>query len=138
MLTYQIFTKSALTTVVSTLQNSTPLLSSSLSSNLAVAVFVCSFAWMFVLSSVISSLIFGKQKRIFIQFLIGPVLTVTASVIFEGFKTLGFDLSNPNTLLSNPYARIFNNSYFSFFFVSLPFIFMIVVDLRAMTKQYKK
>jgi hypothetical protein len=120
------------------LQNLAPLLSSSLNSNIAVAAFVCSFAWMFVLSSVISGLIFGKQKRIFIQFLIGLLLTVTASAIFEGFKRLGFDLSNPATLLSNPYAQIFNNALFSFFFLSLPFIFMIVVDLRVMAKQYKK
>jgi hypothetical protein len=41
-------------------------------------------------------------------------------------------------LLSNPYAQIFNNALFSFFFLSLPFIFMIVVDLRVMAKQYKK
>lgn len=138
MLTYQIFTKTALTTMAFTLQGSTPFLSSSLNSNIAVAAFVCSFAWMFVLSSVISGLIFGKQKRIFIQFLIGLALTVTASAIFDGFKTIGLDLSNPNTLLSNPYARVFSNAIFSFLFLCLPFIFMIIVDLRSIMNQHKK
>jgi hypothetical protein len=90
---------------------------------------------MFVLSSVVSGLIFGQQKRIFVQFLIGLILTVTASAIFEGFKVLGFDLSNPHTLLSNPFAKVLGNGIFAFFYLSLPFIFMIAVDLRAMTKQ---
>ena len=129
MLSYQIFTQSALKTVAV----SVPFLSSTLSSNVSVAVFICSFAWMFVLSSVISGLIFGKQKRIFIQFLIGLILTMTASALFEAIKIAGFDLSNPNTLLANPYAHIFSNGLFAFFYLSLPFIFMIFVDLRAIT-----
>jgi hypothetical protein len=137
MLSYQIFTKTALTTVALSLHSSLPLVASSLTSNVSVGVFVCSFAWMFVLSSVISGLIFGKQRRIFIQFLIGLALTVTASAIFDGLKAAGCDLSNPNTLLSNSYAKVFSNGYFAFFYLSLPFIFMIIVDLRAMAKQRK-
>lgn len=136
MLSYQIFTKTALTTVALSIGGYSS--ASALSSNINVAAFVCSFAWMFVLSSVISGLIFGQQKRIFIQFLIGLILTVTASAIFDGFKIMGFDLSNPNTLLSNPFAKVLGNGIFAFLFLSLPFIFMIVVDLRAMTKQRKK
>jgi hypothetical protein len=101
-------------------------------------VFICSFAWMFVLSSVISGLIFGQQKRIFIQFLIGLMLTVAASALFNAIKMSGFDMSNPNTLLANPYAQVFNNSLFSFFYLSLPFIFMIIVDLRAITRKHRK
>ena len=135
MLTYQIFTRTALTAVASSLTHPTPTLATWLSSNIALAVFICSFAWMFVLSSVIANLIFGQQKRIFIQFLIGLALTITASGIFDGLKAIGVDLSNPKTLLSNSYAKVFNNAAFSFFFLSLPFLFMIAVDLRTMIKQ---
>jgi len=134
MLSYQIFTQTALKTVA----GSAPFLYSALNSNVSVAAFVCSFAWMFVLSSVISGLIFGRQKRIFMQFLIGLILTVTASALFEAIKMAGYDLSNPNTLLASPYAQVFTNGYFSFFYLSLPFFFMIVVDLRAMTRKLKK
>jgi hypothetical protein len=134
MLSYQIFTQTAMTTFA----GSVPFLSSILNSNVSVASFICSFAWMFVLSSVISGLIFGKQRKIFIQFLIGLVLTVTASGLFAAIKIIGFDLSNPNTLLANPYAHIFSNGLFAFFYLSLPFIFMIVVDLRDMTKSRRK
>jgi hypothetical protein len=134
MLSYQIFTQTALKTVA----DSVPFLSSTLNSNISSAAFVFSFAWMFVLSSVISGLIFGQQKRIFIQFLIGLILTVTASALFEAIKIVGFDLANPNILLANPYAQVFRNGLFSFVYLSLPFIFMIVVDLRAITRKHLK
>jgi hypothetical protein len=109
MLSYQIFTKTALTTIAISLHGPSPAFALWLSGNINLAIFVCSFAWMFVLSSVISNLIFGQQKRIFIQFLIGLILTVTASGIFEGLKAVGVDLSNPHTLLSNSYAKIFSS-----------------------------
>jgi hypothetical protein len=112
-------------------------LASSLRSNLGLAVFICSFAWMFVLSSVISTLVFGKQRRIFIQFLIGLVLTLTASGLFDAAKLLGWDLSNPKTLLANRYAQVFNSGVFSALFLSVPFAFMIAMDLRAMAKARK-
>ena len=136
MLTYQIFTKTALTTVASSLR-SVPSLASLLNSNIGVGIFVCAFAWMFVLSSTISNMMFGKQKRIFIQFLVGIVLTLTASGILAALKAIGLDLSNPNTVLANSYAQIFSNSLFSLFYLSLPFICMIVIDLRAIQKTRK-
>ncbi len=137
MLTYQIFTKTALTTVASSLNDAIPYLASTLSSNLGIAVFICSFAWMFVLSTVISNLIFGKQRRIFIQFLIGLVLTLTASGLFDAAKWFGWDLSNPKILLANRYAQVFNSSLFSALFLSLPFVFMIAMDLRSMIQARK-
>ena len=101
------------------------------------AVFVCSFAWMFVLSSVISNLLFGKQRRVFIQFLISLALTVTSTVLFDALKSSGFDLTNPNNVLSNSYTQFFGNAFFAFFYLSLPYIFMLVIDLRAMSKEVK-
>ena len=137
MLSYQVFTKTALTTVALSLNGAVPYLASSLNSNIGIAVFICSFAWMFVLSTVISNLIFGKQRRIFIQFLIGLVLTLTASGLFDAAKWFGWDLSNPKTLLANRYAQVFNSAVFSALFLSLPFVFMIGLDLRAMMKSRK-
>jgi hypothetical protein len=137
MLTYQIFTKTALTTMASSLNGAVPYLASTLNQNISLAVFICSFAWMFVLSTVISNLIFGQQRRIFIQFLIGLALTLTASALFDAAKWFGYDLSNPKTLLANRYAQVFNSALFSAFFLSLPFVFMIAMDLRAAIKARK-
>ena len=137
MLTYQVFTKTALTSVASSLNGVVPYLASTLSSNIGLAVFICSFAWMFVLSTVISNLIFGNQRRVFVQFLIGLMLTLTASALFDAAKWFGWDLSNPKTLLANRYAQVFNSAVFSALFLSLPFVFMIGMDLRAMMKARK-
>lgn len=117
MLTCPIFTKTALTTVASALHASTPFFASSLSSNITVAFFVCSFAWMFVLSSVISGLIFGKQKRIFIQFLIGLVLTLTASQYLMGSKRLGLTCQIQTLCFPTrmPKFLAMRSSHFSFF-----------------------
>ena len=136
MLSYQIFTGAALTTIASSLRGAVAFLGSPLGSNIALAVFVCSFAWMFVLSSVISELIFGKQKRIFVQFLIGLALTAAAGGLFDVFKWAGWDLSNPNTLLSNRYAQVFGNAWFSALYLSVPFLFMIAIDVRAMMREH--
>jgi hypothetical protein len=64
-------------------------------------------------------------------------LTLTASGILAALKAIGLDLSNPNTVLANSYAQIFSNSLFSLFYLSLPFICMIVIDLRAIQKTRK-
>jgi len=80
---------------------------------------------------------FGKQKRVFIQFLIGLILTLTASGILTALKGVGVDLSNPQTILSNQYAQILNNTLFSLFYISLPFVAMIIIDIRAILKTKK-
>jgi hypothetical protein len=137
MFSYQVFTQTALTTVLSSIGGPSPVLASWLHSRIDLAAFVCSFAWMFVLSSIISNLIFGKEKRIFIQFLVSLALTVTATVLFDALKGYGLDLSNPKTLLFNSYTQLFSNAFFAVFYLSLPFIFMIAIDLRAMRKRKK-
>ena len=82
-------------------------------------------------------MMFGKQRRIFLQFLVALFLTLTASGILAALKDVGLDLSNPNTVLSNSYAKVFNNALFSGLYPSLPFICMIVIDLRAIMKSKK-
>jgi hypothetical protein len=131
MVSYQIFTKNALTTVAASLTGSVPLLASWINSNANVPIFVCSFAGMFVLSSLISIIIFGRERRLTIQFLISLVLTLTGSVLLELFHLAGFDLSNPS-FLSQPSEILFGNVFFAFFYLALPFIFMVAVDLGLM------
>jgi hypothetical protein len=134
MLTYQIFTNAAFASVAYSMKASVPLLASGLSSNINIAVFICGFAWMFVLSSVISRLMFGPQRRLSLQFLVSLFLALTIQGILGTLKGVGLDLSNPRTILSNSYARIFNNSLFSLFYLSLPFVVMVAMDLRAIGK----
>ncbi len=134
MFSYQIFTQTALTTVVSSLGSSVPLFAGWLSSKIDLAIFVCSFAWMFILSSIVSALIFAGEKRVFIQFLVSLALAVVSSVLFDVLRGVGLDLSNPNNVLSGVYTQVFGNVLFSIFYLSLPYIFMLIIDLHAVKK----
>ncbi len=134
MLTYQVFTETALTTMVHSISTSAPTISSWLSERADVVVFVCTFAWTFVLSSVVSALIFRGEKRISIQFFVSLALTGTATLIFDFLKGYGVDLTNPNNILSSFFAPVFGNVFFAVFYLCLPYIFMVAVDLRLNKK----
>ncbi len=131
MVSYQIFTQSALTTVTTSLGGSIPILASWISSEANVTIFICSFAWMFVLSSLISIIMFGKERRLTIQFLVSLALTLTGSALLGLLHVAGLDLSNPS-FLSQPFTLLFGNVFFAFFYLALPFIFMVAVDLGLM------
>ena len=131
MVSYQIFTQSALATVTSSLAGSVPLLASWINSKADLTIFICSFAWMFVLSSLISIFMFGKERRLTIQFLVSLALTLTGSALLGLLHVVGLDLSNPS-FLSQPFTLLFGNVFFAFFYLALPFIFMVAVDLGLM------
>jgi hypothetical protein len=131
MVSYQIFTQTALTTVTSFLGGSLPVLASWINSKADLTIFICSFAWMFVLSSLISIFMFGKERRLTIQFLVSLALTLTGSALLGLLHVVGLDLSNPS-FLSQPFTLLFGNVFFAFFYLALPFIFMVAVDLGLM------
>lgn len=131
MVSYQIFTQSALTTVTSSLGSSVPSLASLLSSKADLTIFICSFAWMFVLSALISIFMFGKERRLTIQFLVSLALTLTGSALLGLLNVAGIELSNLS-VLSQPFTLLFGNVFFAFFYLSLPFVFMLAVDLGLM------
>src|SRR5665647_566758 len=131
IVSYQIFTQSALSTVTSSFGGSIPTLASWINSEANVTVFIYSFAWMFVLSALISILMFGKERRLTMQFLVSLALTLTGSALLSLLHLIGLDLSNPN-VLSQPFTLLFSNVFFAFFYLALPFIFMVAVDLGLM------
>jgi hypothetical protein len=107
-------------------------LGSFLSARAEVAVFVCSFAWNFVLSAIISRLIFARERRLSIQFFISLGLTIVSSALIEVFQGYGLDFSNPATV--NLFSQIFGNSVFAFFYLALPFLLMVAIDLHLPKK----
>jgi hypothetical protein len=134
MVTYQIFTQTALATAAASLATAAPLVASWLSSSSDLASFICSFAWMFVLSAVFSTLMFGKERRLSIQFLVSLGLTLVGSTLLGALSNVGVDLSNTN-ILSGPAAVFVGNAAFSWFYLALPFIVMLVIDLRSIIKK---
>lgn len=128
MVSYQIFTQSALTTLASSLKGPVPSLATLISSNLSLAAFICSFAWMFVLSALVSIIMFGRERRLTMQFMVSLCLTLAGSALLGLVQLAGVDLSNPN-VLSQPFTLLFGNVFFAVFYLALPFIFMVAVDL---------
>jgi hypothetical protein len=131
MVTYQIFTKTALNRVANSLNGSIPAVASWINSNANVPIFICSFAWMFVLSSLISVIMFGKERRLTIQFIVSLALTLMEQAFLSLFHLAGLDLLNPS-FFSRPSSLLFGNLFFAFFYLVLPFIFMAAVDLGLM------
>jgi hypothetical protein len=131
IVSYQIFTQTALTTLTFSLEGSIPTLASLINSKADLTIFICSFAWMFVLSSLISILMFGRERKLTIQFLVSLALTLTGSALLGSLHLVGLDLSNPS-VLSQPFTLLFGNVFFAFFYLALPFIFMVAVDLGLM------
>jgi hypothetical protein len=136
MVSYQIFTQTALTTVASAFSVSSPAFASALNTGSSLVVFVCSFAWIFVLSAVVSKLMFGRERRLSIQFLVSLVLTLTGSTLLGLLFEAGVDLANPS-VLAQPLTALFGNAVFAFFYLALPFIFMVAIDLRSVMKRKK-
>jgi hypothetical protein len=134
MVSYQFFTQTALTAIAGSLSTSIPSVATLIGSHLDLAGFICSFAWMFVLSAIVANLMFGRERRLSIQFLVSLGLTLLGSAALSLLHRAGVDLSNPS-VLSGPFNAIFGNPYFASFYLALPFIFMVAIDIRAIRKR---
>lgn len=127
MVGYQLFTQTAVTTVVTLLCTYFPVLSAWLSSRIDMIVFVYAFAWVFVLSSIIPSIILGKERSVLVQFLVCLAITLSAFVILDAI--------DPSALYSAPFAQIFNNPIFAVIYLSLPYLVMLGIDVYGRKKK---
>lgn len=137
MVSYQIFTETAVRTVVDTIAVGFPSFGGWLLFRLDMIVFVYAFAWVFVLSSIIPSLILGKDRGVIVQFIVCLALTLTAFVLVDVLADYGFTISQ-EALLSNSNLQLFSNVFFASFYLSLPYIFMIAIDVRGRKKRKQK
>ena len=114
MVSYQIFTQTALMTAIFSLGGFIPTLAAVINSKADLTIFICSFAWMVVPSSLISILMFGRERRPTIQFTASLTLTLTGSALLGLLHLVGLDLSNPS-VLSQPFTLLFSNVFFAVF-----------------------
>jgi hypothetical protein len=138
MISYQIFTQTAVTTVVSAFNPYWPTAATWLTARMDIIVFIYAFAWVFVLSSIIPSLILGRERSVLVQFFVCLALTLTGFLLLDVLKGYGFDLSDPAVLFSNPFTLLFTNAIFAGLYLSLPYIFMVAIDVRARKKKKQK
>lgn len=136
MVSYQIFTQTAVASVAEALRGPAPMIADLLNSSSSkdVVTFVCGFSWMFVLSAIAQSLMFGRERRLSIQFLVSLALTAAGSAVLWLLNAVwGKNIADP-VLLSGPFSAVFGNAVFATFYLALPFIFMLVMDWRYMQK----
>ena len=127
MISYQLFTQTAVTTIVTQINTLIPSLGFWLSSRIDMVVFIYAFAWVFLLSSAIPSLILGKERGVLAQFFMCLTLTFLAFALLDVLQN--YAGTSLDQLLS--FAFIFNNSVLASFYLTLPYVIMIALDLRT-------
>jgi hypothetical protein len=135
MVSYQIFTETAVKAIVDCSILYIPLIGNWLNLRIDMIVFIYAFAWVFVLSSIIPQLILGRDRGVFVQFIVCLILTLTAFILIDVLAGYGLDFTNPAVILSNPYMGMFGNIFFAAFYLSLPYIFMVAIDIRSRKKK---
>ncbi len=133
MISYQLFTTTAVETVVNNIDLAFPALGSWLVSRIDMIVVINAFAWVFVLSSVIPSLILGKERSILIQFFVCLILTVVSFVILDTIQTVG----GPLLEQLQGAAFLFSNFFFAVLYLVLPYIAMFTLDWQLKKRQKK-
>jgi hypothetical protein len=104
-----------------------------IASRLDMIVFIHSFAWIFLLSSVIPSLILGKERGVLVQFGVCLTLTFLAFIIQDTLA--GFNGALDQIL---GIAPLFQNPLLAATYLSIPYLLMIVFDIRSKRRFQKE
>jgi len=134
MVSYQLFTQIAVTTVTTHMDMLWPSVGAWLLSRMDMIVFIHAFAWVFLLSSAIPSVILGKGRSVLVQFFVCLTLTFSAFVVQDiliayGGRSIGQIFS---------LAVLFHNPFLAIGYLSLPYLLMLGLDIHSRRKQKKK
>ncbi|MCK5628733.1 hypothetical protein KAI12_04630 [Candidatus Bathyarchaeota archaeon] len=134
MTSYQLFTETAVTSVVPYVNELLPSVGLWLVHRLDMIVFVTAFAWVFILSSVIPSVILGKERGVLAQFAVCLSLTFSSIIILDVLRVyLGIQVNQVfqfNALFDNPVLAVG--------YLSLPYALMFALDFRSRNRKKKK
>ena len=134
MVSYQLFTQIAVTSVTTYIDVLWPSVGAWLVSRMDMLVFIHAFAWVFLLSSAIPSVILGKGRGVLIQFFVCLALTFSAFVVQDVLFTYGGGSIGQIFSL----AVLFNNPFLAMGYLSLPYLLMLGLDIHSRRKQKKK
>lgn len=134
MISYQMFTQTAVLTLVTYINMFWPFAGAWLTSRVDMITFVSAFAWIFVLSSVIPSAILGKERGVIIQFFVCLASTFLAFIAFDVLEA--YKIGPVNYLLS--FVVLLNNPFLAIAYLSIPYVIMLALDLRARRLRNKK
>jgi hypothetical protein len=133
MVTYQIFTQSAVSAVLNSFATLWPALGEWLLLKIDMIIFIHAFAWVFVLSSVIPSILLGKKRGVLVQFGVCLTLALVAFII-QDYVTAYL---NSQSQILQSIALLLSNPLLALAYVSLPYIFMVALDIRARRRSKK-
>ena len=134
MVSYQLFTQIAVTTITTYIDLLLPSVGAWLVSRMDMLVFIHAFAWVFLLSSAIPSVILGKGRGVLVQFFVCLTLTFSAFVVQDILITYGGESIGQMFSL----AALFNNPFLAIGYLSLPYLLMLGFDIHSRRKQKKK
>jgi hypothetical protein len=131
MVSYQLFTETAVNSVVIQVNSLMPSIGIWLSSRMDLVIFVYAFAWVFVLSSALPSLILGKERGVLVQFFVCLTLTFLAFALSDALKSYAGDFMNQLLGLSS----LFSSPVLASLYLSIPFITLVALDLQCRKKK---
>ena len=130
MISYQLFTQTAVTTVMTYINMLSPSIGTWLSTRIDMIIFIYAFAWIFVLSSVIPSVILGKGRSVLVQFMVCLTLTLMAFMVQDALAGYAArpvaEIFSLNVLLQNPFLAVT--------YLLMPYILMVTLDIRSRKK----
>ena len=127
MITYQIFTQTAVSTIITSINASVPSIGSWLTMRMDLVIFVYGFAWVFLLSSAIPGAILGKERGVIVQFFLCLSLTFLALVMVDFLE--GFLNVSVSQLLG--LSNLFSNFVVASLYLTIPYILMIALDIHS-------
>ena len=127
MITYQIFTQTAVSTIITSINASVPSIGSWLTMRMDLVIFVYGFAWVFLLSSAIPGAILGKERGVIVQFFLCLSLTFLALVMVDFLE--GFLNVSVSQLLG--LSNLLSNFVVASLYLTIPYILMIALDIHS-------
>ena len=134
MVSYQLFTQTAVTTVTTCIDTFWPSVGAWLFPRIHMLVFIHAFAWVFLLSSAIPSVILGKGRGVLVQFFVCLTLTFSAFIVQDILTTYG---GGPIGQIFS-LADLFQNPFLAVGYLSMPYLLMLGFDLHSRRKRKKK
>ena len=134
MVSYQLFTQTAVITVTDSINLFWPSVGNWLLSRMDMLVFIHAFAWVFLLSSAIPSAILGKGRGVLVQFFVCLTLTFSAFIVQDIITT------SQNRSIGQIFSleALFHNPFLALGYLSLPYVLMLGFDINSRRKQKKK
>jgi hypothetical protein len=134
MVSYQLLTQTAVTTVTTYVDTFWPSVGAWLVSRMDMLVFIHAFAWVFLLSSAIPAVILGKGRGVLVQFFVCLTLTFSAFIVQDIITT--YENRSIGQIFN--LAVLFHNPFLALGYLSLPYLLMVGFDINSRRKQKKK